>query len=458
MKQNKLYRRKVAAVFSCMLLFILFFSACRNPVRDSAGLSEENGTESAPEEKTDPEKKTGEVITMKNVQCNGWRNLIADERYVYSTNGLGIQGTGKIEISTGVVRGVCLDPNCSHDFPYDPRIDPDYCRIPPNSDLYFVVGQELFYRYHVFLVDFEKVARGEENNTSVFYIFASYNVETGESRDLLQIETTENEQMLNFIHNEGWIYYSRWIRKDTDGRTEYRLSLCRMKIGEYREEILFAYEDVCELPEGVVPDPLAVEDGKIYLTCCEIGSILEIDLNNGQTRRLVGGEDGEFGIFDIPGVYYSDGWIYYGAVSPDLAGREEERFVAELWRVNCGTGEKEKLTEDLVSWFFVSDRYLYYEMAFNVQPTERQNEEVGKDYSVHTVKRMKYDGSDVVSVKIKTSSAEGDQIEDVVGAGDSLYFRVMSKNGRTGEDFKLIYHWSTGTVTELGRKNNRKDV
>ena len=151
-------------------------------------------------------------ITMNQVQYNGWKTLVAGEHYVFSPDGLGVKGIGKINVLTGRITEVCLKPNCMHMPPSDPKIDPDYCRASSYSQLLFTVGQELFYTYHIFDVDLDKVENGEADNTNVIYLLASYNVTTGENREILRIKSSEFEQMYRFIHHNGSIYYLRSVK------------------------------------------------------------------------------------------------------------------------------------------------------------------------------------------------------------------------------------------------------
>ena len=394
-------------------------------------------------------------ISTENVQYNGWRNMIVADRYVFSPDGLGIQGTGKINVLTNRVTNVCLQPNCNHAAPSDPEINPEYCHIPSNCELLFAVNQEIFYTYHFFDVDFDKVERGEENNTEVIYVFASYNFVTGETQDILEITTTNFEQMYKFIHSDGYIYYNRNVAKTDRPETkeDYSLSLCRMKIGEYKEEIVLAFEDVCNLPAGVLPDPLAVDNNNIYFTCVEIGKLLEINLESKESRFYLGDGNITFATFDSPGAFYVNGYIYFTVVVPDLVGTEAEMYIVELHRVNCTTGKTEKLTEDFIRWFFVSDNHIYYGMAHNFQPTNEQLEEVGDDYSLHTIKQTDLDGKNKKSIKMQLSSPYI-TVLDVVGAGESLYFRAGYQDGTTADEFKIIFNLKTGIATEIGRNIN----
>jgi len=406
-----------------------------------------------------------EEITMENVQYNGWRNMVFGGQYVFSSDGLGTLGMGKLDLLTNGISEVCLRPDCNHGFPGQILFDPNYCRVSAISEPLFVVEREIFYTYHVFEEVKEKTESGAENNADeieesrmdVIYIFASYNFITGESRDILQIRTTEFEQMYKFSYSNGYIYYCRNIAKvdNPEKKEDYQLSCCRMKIGEYNEEILFAFEEVCSLPEGVLPDPIATENGKIYFTCVESGRLLEVDMESRCARFYLGEGDVSFGTFDSPGAFYVDGYIYFTAVSPELAGTDAEMFVVELHRVNCATGQTEKLTEDLVRWFFVTDKHIYYGMAHDIQPTEAQLEEAGDNLSVHTVKRIDHNGKNECSYKMRLPSPDI-ALLDVVGIGESLYFRAsyFNSEGSTQEFFKVVFCLKDGTVSEIGRKES----
>ena len=388
------------------------------------------------------------IITTKNVQYNGWRSIIAGEQYVFSADGLGIQGTGKINTVTNRVTEVCLKPNCDHRPVHDPKIEPDYCRMSSYCDLYFVSGQEIFYSYHVFDTDYDKVDHDESNNTDVIYIFASYNFTTGESREILKIKTTDFEQMYKFIHHDGYIYYNRNVAKveRPESKEDYALSLCRMKIGEYREEVLFVFENGVDFP-----DPLAVRENKVYFTSVTGGKILEIDVESKKSRYLLDGSNGVLGFFDSNGVFYIDNHIYFTAISPNYIGTDFERSHLELYRVNCTTGETEKLTEDLVRWIFVADKKIYYEIATEVSSSEENFS------SVRTVKEMDHDGKNVRSFEMSLSSPDL-LVDDVVGARDCLYFRMKYRIGHSDEfavdGFKIAFNLKDGTVMEIGKEES----
>ncbi len=396
-----------------------------------------------------------EKITTTNVQYNGWRNMIVGGQYVFSPDGLGTNGIGKINVDTNRVSEVCLQPNCLHGFPGYIDTYPNYCRASTISELLFVVDREIFYIYHVFEVNEEKKGNMEEGNSDVIWIFASYNYVSGEHRDILKIKTNEFEQMYKFIHSNGYIYYSRNIAKTNSpqGKEDYQLSCCRMKLGEYEEEVLFAFQDVCFLPEGVLPDPIATEDNMIYFTCVENGRLLEVDMVSKRSRFFLGDDSVPFGTFDSPGAFYVNGYIYFTAVSPDLVGSEAEMFVVELHRLNCKTGETQKLTNDLIRWFFVSDNHIYYGMDHSIQPTKEQIEEAGDDLSVHVVKRIDHDGKNVRSYKMTLSSPHI-SLMDVVGMGDSLYFRAGYYEGYenlASNSFKVVFNVKTQETIEIGK-------
>ncbi len=419
---------KKRITLAILMLCALLFTACRDPEPIPARLPEG-------------------IITTEKVQENGWRGLIAGDRYVFAADGLGFQGTGKINTLTNRVTEVCLKPNCDHSAPRDPKANPNYCRMHSLCELYFVAGQEIFYSYYVFDVDYHKVDRDESNNTDVIYIFASYNFNTGESRDILKIKSTDFEQMYHFIHHDGYVYYNRNVSKvDRPKKKEdYAFSLCRMKIGEYKEEVLFSFDNVTE-----IPDPLAVNGSKVYFTSVTSGRILEVDTESKKSRSLLGGSDGVLGFFDANGVFYVDGYVYFTRISPAYGGTPFERSHLELYRVDCTSGETERLTEDFVSWLFVSDSKIYYEVAPQISPS---GEAIFS--SVRTVKEIDYDGRNVRSYEMTLSSPDL-LVDDAVGAGDCLYLRMKYRIGHSDasavDGFKTVFNLKDGTVTELGKE------
>ena len=157
------------------------------------------------------------------------------------------------------------------------------------------------------------------------------------------------------------------------------------------------------------------------------------------------------GFFDSNGVFYIDNHIYFTAISPNYIGTDFERSHLELYRVNCTTGETEKLTEDLVRWIFVADKKIYYEIATEVSSSEENFS------SVRTVKEMDHDGKNVRSFEMSLSSPDL-LVDDVVGARDCLYFRMKYRIGHSDEfavdGFKIAFNLKDGTVTEIGKEES----
>ncbi len=424
--------KKIPLVLLFLLVFALFPTSCSDPEPIPAELPEGS-------------------ITTRNVQISGSKYMIANDKYVFSAQKLGIKGTGKINLLTNRVTNVCIQPGCTHKLPHNIDI-PGYCHIPATSDLLFVVEEEIFYRYYNHLVDYDKADNNEPDNREVIQIFASYNITTGEYREILTMKMTEFEYMFNFIHHKGYIYYNRQVAKvdRPEKKEDYRFCCCRMKIGEYKEEILFAFEDVCTLPDGVLPDLFAMDQDKIWFACPGNGQLLEVDSKTGEARFHLGENDGIFVTFDSPAAYYCDGYCYFTATIPKLKGEAAYRAIFELYRLNCATGETEKLTEDYVMWLFVSDQKLYYAMAFNYQSTEERLSEVGNDYSLLTIKEMGHDGKDVHTLKCQMTSPYL-TLSTVVGAGDALYFLAGYNDGKNLDEYTVIFNLKTGEVTELGR-------
>jgi hypothetical protein len=228
-----------------------------------------------------------------------------------------------------------------------------------------------------------------------------------------------------FIRHDDYIYYCRSVpqREKPESAQDYLLSLCRMKIGKYAEEVLFDLSSACGTDQKQLWVPFAVDNGRVYLMGEYTGKIVSVLLDGSDCRYLADGSDG---ILSVPGdIYWHNGFIYMivqaSSVDPTVpASRGDACF---LYRIDCNTGEKQRLTDDYVRRLFVCDQYIYYQMTQGLQPTKKQLKESGnKDFSLFTIKQIDHDGSNPASIQL--TAPDSSISAGVWGGGNYLFFAM----------------------------------
>lgn len=392
-------------------------------------------------------------ISTNNIQYNGWRFYISDSKYIFGSSFWGEKGTTKYNLHSGTLTSVCIKPNCDHNGVIITNLDPDHCNIPHNSRLFFTDNKKIYYRYSVSTINEEKLENEGSSVPQRTDIFACYDLTTGEYREIKKCVNSEFEQLYNLIHHGDYMYYVRSIPcvDDPSSAEDYKLTLCRMSIIDYKEKSMFAFDDVCDLPAGVIPDPLAIDNDRIFFTCNETGQLISMKTDGTDFEYLIDAKDGFLGLFDAFGTFYRDGKIYFTQYVKEANPSVTARDALFLYSIDVNTKELTKLSEDYASWLFVCDDALYYEMS-KTQNTTWQKKEAVDDSSVHAIKRIAFaDGK----INKYSFTIDDVQISGVWGAGDSLFllasYRKDTPETSILDTYTIEFDLKTGKAKEIGR-------
>ncbi|MBE6630305.1 MAG: hypothetical protein E7624_05585 [Ruminococcaceae bacterium] len=397
------------------------------------------------------------LITTQDVQYFSWRTFISNETYVFSAAEMRTRiknpGVMKYNVASGSLIEVCLQPNCSHNtFLYLPENN-SYCHIPYDSKLFFVYENKIFLQYTL-------EARTEEGQAQHIDTFAYYNFVTGEYKDLLKIQPNDYEQMYyTFLLDGEDIYYSRYVAQTEkpESSKDYALSLCRITIGEYKEEVLFDLSAACGSDPNQLWIPFGADESYLYLFEQDMGHVVAIKRDGTDCRYLADGSDGIISSRD--NIYYHNGFIYITSPVSKLDPSVSNPSAHFLYRIDCSSGEKQRLSEDYVSVFFVCDQYVYYQMTPGIQPTAAQLEEAGnQDYSLHTFKQIAHDGAN--PSKFQFTAKHSQVTSSFWGAGEILFFKMGYReeypdgSGALLSGYTLLFNLRDHSTTIIGESDD----
>lgn len=394
------------------------------------------------------------VISTNNVQYCGWQDYISDGTYVIASEGFQTGAITKYNLTTGNITNVCLKSGCRHSFASFEHTMSENCPIPPGSTLFFIHNQKIYYKYEITHFDEKEFQEGADS-LKLFRrsVFASYDLTTGERQNILEVEKNDYEQLYTFKLVGDYIYYFRYIAQVEKPSTadDYKLCLCRMKVDEYRQEILFDLSNAFpDYPQRTLPMLLAVDNGNAYFVCNLTGSVFYCSLSGENGKYLINADkEGFWGIYDAYGTFYSNGFIYFAKYV------QEPQKALYLYRMDANTGEKVILTDDYVKWFFVADDAIYYEMSQVMQPSEAQQNEAGAVGTYrYTLKQMKLDGTD--SQIIGYIDAPNAETARPWGVGNKFFIQMrwrkdINETQTVMGHYDVIFDVTNGTVIEVGK-------
>jgi len=427
-------RRRFLLWFFCILLCVVLVG-CTLP-KDSVKLNQD-------------EKKH---VSTKKIQYNGWHDYISDDTYVIRSEGFGQHMVEKFNIKTQKITGVCLQNDCRHEGLQFSSYT-NLCRIPTGSDLFFIRDKKIYYKYKITSYDEEELQKTGSSHMTHTWILAEYDITTGYYSELLSFNQNDFEQMLNFIHDDEYVYYLRYIAKiqNPQKNEDYALSLCRLSFEKHNQEVMFSLADCCDLLPGVIPDPLAVEDGIIYFTCNQTGQLFKIDLDGQNFSYLIDGKNGFRGLYDAYGTFYREGKIYFTEYAQEEKQEIEAADVLIPYCIDCKTAELSAISNDYVRWIFVCDNSIFYEMA-GTQIAEGQYDTVFEDRSEHIIKEISFDGAEINRYTIKVDNT---MINGVWGEGNYLFFMTGYRKDYEKQSildiYSMVLNLEDGSVTEYGR-------
>ncbi len=403
------------------------------------------------------EKVVGE-ITMDRVQYNGWHDFISNDNYVFAGWYFDTRSAAKYNLSTEMITEVCIKPGCDHIKEYE--FKPDGCPVPKDIDPMFTIGNKLYYTYFTLIADKEELEaltdEGCVKSTRWDY-FASYDITTGEYHELIKLNTTAFGGFSSFIYRNGRIYYNQYIPSVSDPKEakDYDLCLCSMDTDGNDQKVICKYSDYKEIRTGMNPMLIAVVDNTIWFVSNETGQLFSIDTETDEIRFLVSGDDGFLGIYDGYGTFYCDGFIYFEQFASDVDDTIPEFSAQIAYRVDCESGKIEKLFDDYVSWIFVTDDAVYYEMS-EAQPTEAQTDEAGGIH-LHVIKKTDHEGNLIKTISFRE---EYTSLAGVWAARDKMFFvgtyRDDYKYGPDkgeAETFIIVLNLEDGSFEEIGRES-----
>lgn len=403
------------------------------------------------------ERVVGEV-TMDRVQYNGWHDFVSNENYVFAGWHFETKSAAKYNLSTGTVTEVCVKPGCDHMKAFE--FNPDGCPVPKDIDPMFTIGNKLYYTYFTIMADkeeLETLTDGGSVKSTTWYYFASYDITTGEYRELLKLGTTDLGGFSSFIYRNGRIYFNQYIPSVSDPKEakDFDLCLCSMDTDGNDQKILCNYSDFKEIKTGMNPMLIAVEGSTVWLVSNETGQMFSINTDTDEIRFLVKGDDGFLGIYDGYGTFYLDGYIYFEQFASDVDDSIPEFSAQIAYRVNCESGKIEKLFDDYVRWIFVTDDAVYYEMS-EAQPTEEQTEEAGGMH-LHVIKKTDHEGNLIRTISFREDYTS---LTGVWAARDKMFFigsyRDEYKYGPEQgemEEFIIVLNLKDGSFEEIGRES-----
>lgn len=375
------------------------------------------------------------LITTEAVQHSGWSTFVSNEGYVVSSTefDVSLYGAAKYNLVTGTLTPACLLPDCGHDNHTIPSLEGEPCHIPKNCWLHFMQDSKVFLTYSIGELMEETTDRG---NVQPVQIFAYYDLATGKHEDLLTVRYGGEQAQLHntFIAHDYCIFYTRYVAKceDPTSAEDYALSLCRMKMGEYKEEILFDLSRACSTEHNRLLRPLAIDRDRVFLLAQDTGRILSIALDGTDCRYLLDGTDG-VRVNPSASVFYHEGFVYF------LSYTDENK--QRLYRLSVESGERQQLTDDDIVQLFVCDQGIYY------QPDEGQAAPL-------TIKQMHHDGTQPATLPIRFDNLILAHNTEIWGGGEYLFLPVQdfdAEQERYGDRYTLLYHVSSGAVITLGR-------
>ena len=397
----------------------------------------------------------GLPISTDNVQYCGWQDYVTDGTYVIAAEGFQTGVIAKYHLETGSITTVCLKEGCQHPLVSFENLPNENCPIPLGSSLYFIHNNKVYFKYSITCFDEKELEETGSTQVLKRWVFASYDYITGEKQTILETEPNGLEKIYTFKLVGEYIYYLRDIAQVEAPTTkeDYAHCLCRMRIDEYQEEILFDLSKAFpDYPIQAIPMVLAIDNQTVYFVCNITGNVFFCSLSGENGEYLINAEkEGFWGIYDAFGTFYLDGYIYFAKYV------QEPLKAVCLYKMNAATGEKSILTSDYLRWFFVTDHSIYYEMSQVMQPGEAQRNEAGEIGSYrYTIKQMNLDGTDAhVIGHIDAPHAETARPWAV---GCQFFIQMRWKKNISATQsimghYDVIFDVTNGNVIEIGKSD-----
>lgn len=386
----KKYLIKFISVIMLMQISTSLLTSCR----DDVALDPSNMIKGDWEDSTD------------NVAYSGWNSFVFDGTYVVTGEVDGKMNKYNVLSGTGTPLSEDEDTQLN---------------LSQHADFQYIENGIAYGR------TFEWGERNESGKLNIDYYLISCNLATGHVERLLTVNGNDVESLYGICFSDGYAYYQRMI-PNTDKPTsvdDYTRTFCRFDLDAKEETALFTANDENRMSEESYP--AFVEDGWIYFQALAKGALWRTDMEGKQYTEILPSK----GMFEQPGIYYCDGWVYYL-----INESKEDKFEPYLYRTNADLNKTEKLSDEDIDWFYVTDNCIYYGLEeFNIN-------------------RMEHDGSEVVELPpyeldFKTTLVA---IGGICLAGDQLWLDIGYQTETAMGGGALMYEISSGVSQQIGKQ------
>ena len=341
------------------------------------------------------------VNSTSDVLAAHWDYYVNDNQYMIGPQTFLLypsqqtfNGDMKYNLTTHTVTPICMDELCNH-------TNRSNCKIKGDNIYYFIHQNKLYYNrsYYEIVGSYEVI--GQDGKTEIQYItethqcFCSYDLTTGDYRELLDINVSEVETMKRVILYENSAYYLRYFPNKSNPQTveDYTLSLCCMNLNSGKERLVFDATQFLNQSSVLI----FAKDHRFYFANNQLGTLLSIDQEGKDVKILIDGQGENFASFDRYGTFLCGDWIYYAV--PAVAA-DGDKFTAAgissgyyLFRVHIENGTKEKLSDDLITSFNVTNGYIYYFLSSQQYTAEKNAEANPIEEDCEVIIRIDHDGS-----------------------------------------------------------------
>lgn len=260
------------------------------------------------------------------------------------------------------------------------------------------------------------------------YQLISVNIATGYVDTLMSVTENDFESLWGICYSDGYAYYQRMIPKIDKPTSvdDYDRTFCKLELATKKEMPLFTATDENRMSDA--SHPAFVEDGWIYFVGLDKGAIWRTDLEGQNCSEIVASK----AWVDRPGIYYRDGWIYY--ILEEGGNSQDEVGDFYIYRTNVDLNKTEKLSDEPVDWFYVTNNRIYY----------------GSEQ--FEIKRMDHDGRNVTELPPYELDFETiyASISGVYLAGDRLWLDIGFKTETALGSGVLAYDLKDGTSEKVG--------
>ena len=343
------------------------------------------------------------INSTSNVLSAHWDYYVMNDQYMIGpqiflleSQEKNIRGDIKYNFKTKSVTSLCSDELCSH------SSHSSDCKLQDSCVYYFTYENSIYYsRYYSEIIDTIDVV-DDNGNIAQEYIteqhqcFCAYDITTGDYREFLNINVSESAQMYRVVQYNGNAYYWRHIPNNDHPKSleDYTRSLCAINLKTGKEQILFSVENLISEHAALI----FISDNRIYFADNTLGTLLSFDLNGENLKIHLDGQGHNIGLFDKYGTFKCGDWIYYAVSAAVINGETYLKTGFQnchyLYRLNVNSDEKERLSNDLISFFNITNGYIYYFLSAEQYDTDLLAEANPIEGDCSVIVRIRHDGSE----------------------------------------------------------------